>query len=1448
MGQHLPPSGKRVGLEGNTSSFAPVCVIDVRPEAIHVAATSVSTNNAATRPHFQVRITDIPVHALLDTGSHYNLIDEDFASKLSHNQVIMAPSNISLIGADQQNLSTGTTCTAPTSFHKNLQVDLKYLTVKNLQVPILIGSQFVNNFGLSINLKRGTATTPGGLLLPLHTQTTTLVAAAAQVTPHHTLKLSKPLTVAAWSEQSLQIPTDAPMGDYISSPVGMEESDDLLAQTALIQVRPSRLAGSSAGIVLSNVSDATLSLPRGTPVALISPVHGDDVIALPPVLQKLADLVPTAAVREASSSPTGSSSTLKRKFYNLADIDMKTTPPDIVPEYRKLVQEFHDVFSKHDMDLGRTDELPHVVKLHDPQDTVYVPPYRMPVNLLSVAHDYVDKLLQADVIRPSTSPFCSPLMLVRKAKADPKGPPTANFRVVHNYRMLNTKIKPCAYPLRSLHGLLDEVAQAKIFSVLDLSSGYMCQKLVDPHEATAFGVPGKGHYTYVRSPQGLSSSPAYFQRLLDFVIRGLPGVTVYLDDIIVVSTSHNEHLVRLKTLFTRLRKFALKLNPSKVTIAANEVNFLGFHISAKEGIRAGAIKTHAISEACPPSTIRGIRQFLGLTSFFRKTVKDFAKIASPLTKLTRKDNLYKKGPLPADALEAFRTLKKVLVSRPVLAPLNQQQPFFLTVDTSQVAHGAILSQPDPTTGLEHPVAYASKALSPAATKRSAFHREAQGILWALLHFRYAFSPRFITIRTDHAPLLKLNSDQAEFSDSTEEQILRFRPFKMVYCPGDKIPADYLSRPEQDPAQVGPDNVPPDPSTTKPEEPCAPVKLRRPQVGYPAPEEPTPPLGDSTVVPFTKTTLLQAQKEDVELKALFLSLAFDEQPDMQLLKSFVHQNAKHTFVDEQGLLRNKNCKGFWVPAALRRQLLVLAHDATGHRRSDTVHHFLKGHYFWTNMGADISNHVDSCTRCKNFKVQNRSHVSPMQPLHPALSFNQRIHVDCRTGLPPAEETGNTAVFTMVDAFSGLTLAAGIKSPTGEEICRVFLDKWICHYSAPEECVSDGGPEACSQVFKTLTQTFHTRHILTSPHRGPSNGAAERSFRAMNEFLMRLYCPQSSANPALWEKCLPPFLLVTNSTRSQPRGFSPVFLAHGRVPRLPFQQLQSTIGHYGDSDLAASLRHFATSAKHALENQQRRFEENAKLQSKRVHELPFREGQLCHIAKKGNYGSKLSPKAAGPFLILKTEQNYAWLRHPLRTSASPSKHHLDNLIPVSWRREIFQGADPSPVSKGRRSLEHDRGPQLLEVEQDIELQSQAVPIPPPPPPPPLSPRLGRAPPHGTCRNRRSHSLGHSQEGTHRPQPVPRSPSSTGLPTPRQSRAAPQPRHESTPVRPRSLRPHPAQHIPFDAQRIRNASLDRAQAAQHEEGSALAGESEYATADEVSDTERDPNNSPDEDAMEQ
>ena len=243
--------------------------------------------------------------------------------------------------------------------------------------------------------------------------------------------------------------------------------------------------------------------------------------------------------------------------------DLSHIDPTIRPQLLNMLESYSDVFSRNHLDIGHAKTHPHVIKLQDPSKIVNIPPYRSPHFLQEIQHDYVDQLLAANVIRASTSPFSSPLMMIKKANADINLPLTSHYRVVHNYKRVNETIVSCSYPLSNLYELIDEVSQGKYFTVLDLSQGYFNQECIDPHGATAFTVPGRGTYEYLRSPMGTKSSPSYFQRLMEFVLRNLKNVYVYLDDIIVSTASLSDHLIVLEKVLKRLRFYNLKINLRK---------------------------------------------------------------------------------------------------------------------------------------------------------------------------------------------------------------------------------------------------------------------------------------------------------------------------------------------------------------------------------------------------------------------------------------------------------------------------------------------------------------------------------------------------------------------------------------------------------------------------------------------------------------------------------------------------------------------------------------------------------------------------------------------------------------------------------------------------------------------------------------------------------------------
>ena len=244
---------------------------------------------------------------------------------------------------------------------------------------------------------------------------------------------------------------------------------------------------------------------------------------------------------------------------------------------------------------------------------------------------------------------------------------------------------------------------AKIFTTLDLASGYW-QVLLDPEdrEQTAFSTQ-KGHFQFVTMPMGLKGAPATFQRLMDSVLRGLywKSVLVYLDDIILFSQTFAEHLEHLREVFHCLRQAGLKLKPSKCIFVRPEVPFLG-HVVSAEGVQTDPKKTETISTWPRPTSIAEVCSFLGLTGYYRRFVKNWAAIASPLSDLTGKRKQFVWG----DEQElAFERLKEVLSSPPVLAYPNftGEHPFCLKTDASDTAIGAIVTQVQD--GKERVIAY-----------------------------------------------------------------------------------------------------------------------------------------------------------------------------------------------------------------------------------------------------------------------------------------------------------------------------------------------------------------------------------------------------------------------------------------------------------------------------------------------------------------------------------------------------------------------------------------------------------------------------------------------------------------------------------------------------------------------------------------------------------------------
>lgn len=296
-------------------------------------------------------------------------------------------------------------------------------------------------------------------------------------------------------------------------------------------------------------------------------------------------------------------------------------------------------------------------------------------------------MLDQGIIRPSESAWSSPIWVVPK-KIDASG--KQKWRLVVDFRKLNEKTLDDKYPIPNINDVLDKLGKCHYFSTLDLASGFhQVEMHPDDVEKTAFNVE-YGHFEFLRMPMGLKNSPSTFQRVMDNVLKGLQNeiCLVYLDDIIVFSTSLQEHIINLEKVFQRLRESNFKIQMDKSEFLKLETAYLG-HIISKDGIKPNPDKISAIKKYPIPKTPKEIKQFLGLLGYYRKFIPDFARTTKPLTQCLKKG---RKITLDPEYVNCFEKCKTLLTNDPILQYPDFSKEFNLTTDASNVAIGVVLSQ------------------------------------------------------------------------------------------------------------------------------------------------------------------------------------------------------------------------------------------------------------------------------------------------------------------------------------------------------------------------------------------------------------------------------------------------------------------------------------------------------------------------------------------------------------------------------------------------------------------------------------------------------------------------------------------------------------------------------------------------------------------------------------
>lgn len=797
-------------------------------------------------------------------------------------------------------------------------------------------------------------------------------------------------------------------------------------------------------------------------------------------------------------------------------------PQEYQNMYWKLVDEFQDVFSENETDLGLTPTIKHTVKMNT-DAPIHVKQFTIPFAQRPFIQKKIKDLLIQGIIERANSAYNTPIFAIPKkpVPGQPQG-----YRLIQDLRKINAHTMLDKFTLQDIKDCIDRVGtrKATVFSSLDLTAGFFQIELDEQsRKYTAFTIPGDGQYQWIRLCLGLHGAPSTFAKLMSLVMSDLPQAMVYLDDVLCASKDHVTHITELRECLLRLRKHNLKLNPFKTELGANEVQYLGYTISEK-GITTSDNKHKAIAEFPAPQSKRQIRQFVGLANFYRSLIPNFHKLAGVLTGLTKTLSSYKSGPLPAEAFAAFTKLKQKLCSKPVIAFPNPNLPFQLATDAcsgdsnTTGGLGAVLTQK--IDGKTRTIAYASRALKDNEKNYSAYLLEKLAVTWAIDHFSvYLKNTRFEVI-TDHRPVEKLSTVHKKTLDRLHELMnqyectIRYRPGSMNDV------ADALSRNAVDQIDafvesdassdiqnaLGVDVSIPDMQAQDPL--CVSILALISAKNLPKDN----PLYDASAMQYAPFCHIHKGV----LVIFQHSNANDTHPVIVLPKRFIHD-----------VIKQAHCSRF-----------------SGHQSSYKTIFRLQQTFWWPTLAKDVKEFCDNCFTCQ--AVHNpfmfNTRQAPVQPLQVPDGPNQRVHADLFGPLLETEN-GNKWILVITDAFTKYTNIIAIPNKEAKTVTKAIFDHWICMFTPMKMLITDNGREFANQVNKELCQMLDIKRAFTSSIHPQTNAAAE----SFNKWIIHYFKTFPIEKENQWEHYLPMVKIAYNTSVHDAISHSPFFLTFARHPQ-------------------------------------------------------------------------------------------------------------------------------------------------------------------------------------------------------------------------------------------------------------------------------------------------------------
>ena len=877
----------------------------------------------------------------------------------------------------------------------------------------------------------------------------------------------------------------------------------------------------------------------------------------------------------------------------------------------------------------------------------------------------LQELLEKGFIRPSVSPWGAPVLFVKKKDG--------TLRLCIDYRQLNRITIKNRYPLPRIDDLFDQLKGAKVFSKIDLRSGYHQLRVRENDiPKTAFRTR-YGHYEFLVMPFGLTNAPEVFMDLMNRVFKPYLDqfVFVFIDNIVIFSRSSEDHDKHLQIILKILKEKELYAKLSKCEFWLDEVDFLG-HVVSTEGVKVDPSKIQAVVEWRPPNSPTKVRSFLGLAGYYRRFVKGFSIIASPLTKLLQKEV---KFIWDDKCQESFETLKSLLTQAPILTLPIEGKEYVVYNDASHNGLGCVLMQEGKV------ISYASRKLKPHELNYPTHDLELAAIVFALKIWRHYLYGEKCDIFTDHKSLKYLGTQkELNLRQRRWLELIKDYDCTIDYHPGKaNVVADALS--QKSFASI---SLCPLPLL---------LELRAMNVCFTLDSNGSV-IANLQVKPILLEQVKEAQKLDEKLVKLTREVQNGEKLDFTLTE------------DDVLFYQNRLC----VPNDdnLRRKILNEAHTSpfAMHPGGTKMYQTIKEHYWWNGMKRDIAEFISKCLVCQQVKAEHQVPVGLLQPLSMPEWKWERITMDFVSGLPRTQRN-HDAIWVIVDRLTKSAHFLAIKMDYSlERLAELYINEIVRLHGIPVSIVSDRDPRFTSRFWGSLQEALGTKLKFSTSFHPQTNGQSERVIQILEDMLRACIMEFEGS----WDKHLTLIEFAYNNSYQSSIGMSPYEALYRRKCRTPLCWSEVGERKLVGPEIVQQTEDKVKIIKDRLKISSDRQKSYADLKRRDIEyqvgdKVFLKVSAWKKIMRFGQKG-KLSPRFIGPYEILEKVGSVVY-----KLAVPPKLDKIYNVFHVSMLRRYR--SDPShvlPVEsiEVNPDLTYNEEPILIQAREVKQLRNKRIPL--------------------------------------------------------------------------------------------------------------------------------------------